>query len=266
MATIHLTIAQLEGNGYLPGGSAAPGDYEPIFQVAGVQHTLPAPLVSLAVASNILTMALKSNTLQQLSLKDDGTSGSIANITLARKSSGKDDPTSIYKIFSDPSGRHTIITTLQGENFYLFEGWTKARPLPKCKMIIESVAWNPIASSITNNSNPLNRTSTREILIGARNGTIFEALIDAHDDIFKTPDRIVQSLYSFSDRLPITGLHVEFLAGQASSKPIVVLVTSASRFYQFSGAVERRADESGKLFEAIFAPYRDAAPSMSLCL
>jgi hypothetical protein len=194
-------------------------------------------------------MALKSNTLQQLSLKNDG---NIANLTLA---AGKKGDVTIYKIFTDPTGRHTIISTTQRENFYLFEGWQKARPIPQTKMIIESVAWNPAASLSSNK----NHSSTREILLGDRSGGIYETLIDSQSDIFKTPDRYVQSIYTLPDRQPVTGLHIEFVLG---SKRIVVLATSSSRLYQFTATVDRRPDEVGKLYESIFVPYREAAPSM----
>jgi hypothetical protein len=196
-------------------------------------------------------MALKSNTLQQLSLKNDVDSDiNIANIGLAKKGD-----VTIYKIFTDPTGRHTIITTQQGENFYLYEGWSRARPLPKRKMVVESVAWNPNA---TTSSSAYPRTSTREILLGDQHGGISETMLDAHDDIFRTPDRYVHPIFTFPDRQPVTGLHAESITG---NNQIVVLATSASRFYQFSGVVERRPDEVGRLYETIFVPYRGVAPS-----
>lgn len=244
--SLTFTSTQLE-TGYV--ANLAQPDYEPIFELAGVQHTLPAPLVSLTVSSNILTMAFKSNTLQQLSLKD---SDKISNITLAKKGD-----VTVSKIFSDPTGRHVIIATHQGENFYLHEGWQKARPLPKCKLVIESVAWNPSLSS-PSSAHP--RTSTREILLGGLNGTIYEMLLDAHDDIFKTPDRYVSPVYTLPDRQPITGIHAEYLAG---GKRLVVLATSVSRIYQFVGNIDRRPDEVGKLFDPVFLPYRESAPSES---
>lgn len=191
-------------------------------------------------------MALYPNTLQQLSLQNEG---NIANISLTKKGEA-----TIYKIFTDPTGKHTIITTQQGDNYYLYEGWPKARHLPKRKMVIESVAWNPNASSSSSSSNAYSRTSTREILLGDRNGGIFETLLDAHDDIFRTPDRYVQSIYAFPDRQPVTGLHAEFVPG---SNRVIILATSASRLYQFNGNL----DEVGRLYESTFVPYRDAAPS-----
>jgi vacuolar protein sorting-associated protein 18 len=51
----------------------------------------------------------------------------------------------IYKLFLDPSGRHLIITSTEGENWYLFRGWKKPKQLKTFKTVIESVAWNKAA-------------------------------------------------------------------------------------------------------------------------
>lgn len=40
----------------------------------------------------------------------------------------------IYKMFFDPTGRHLIITTETGDNYYLFEKWKKAKHLSKIKV------------------------------------------------------------------------------------------------------------------------------------
>lgn len=120
-------------------------------------------------------MALKSNTLQQLNLKNDVNSD--ISIGLAKKGD-----ITIYKIFTGPTGRHTIPTTQQGDNFYPYEGWQKACPLPKRKMVIESVAWSPNATSSSSNVYP--RSSTREILLGNQHGGIYETMLDAYDNIF----------------------------------------------------------------------------------
>lgn len=40
----------------------------------------------------------------------------------------------IYKMFFDPTGRHLIITTETGDNYYLFAKWKKAKLLSKIKV------------------------------------------------------------------------------------------------------------------------------------
>lgn len=201
-------------------------------------------------------MALRTNTLQQLNLAD---ADSIINISLPRKSVAAD--LAIYKIFSDPTGKHLLITTEQGQNFYCYEGWTQARLLTKFKLVVESVAWNTVSSSSSSSSSQMYpKTSTREILLGARNGTIYEALLDAHNELMKSQDRYIQPLFSMPDKQPITGIRAESFPG--SSKRALVIVTTASRIYQFSGQLDKKTDDtSGRLFESLFAAYKDTAPS-----
>jgi len=180
--------------------------------------------------------------------------GDVDKIQIPRK------PTdiTIYKLFLDPSGRHLIVTTAQGENWYLYRTWKKPRPLKGFKMVIESVAWNKAALLSSTHS-----TSTREILIGARNGIIYEAVLDAEDDFFKSQERYLQSVFSLPERHQITGIKFEYIP-TVDSKKALVIATTPTRIYQFSGAVERRTEEPGRVFTNLFAAYRDSAPSMSI--
>jgi hypothetical protein len=161
----------------------------------------------------------------------------------------------IHKLFMDPSGRHIIITSAQGENWYLFRTWRKPRQLKTFKMVIESVAWNKAALLSSTHA-----TSTREILIGGRNGTIYEAVLDAEEDFFKSQERYLQSVFSLPERHPITGIKFDFFP-PSDPKKALVIVTTPSRIYQFVGAPDRRSDDSGRVFSGLFSSYRDTAPS-----
>lgn len=162
---------------------------------------------------------------------------------------------SIYKLFMDPSGRHIIITSTQGENWYLHRTWRKPRQLKSFKTVIESVAWNK--SFLLSSSNS---TSTREVLIGAKNGTLYEAVIDAGEDFFKSHERYVQSVFSLPERHPITGIKFDYYPS-SDRKMVLVLLTTPTRIYQFFGPLEKRSDEGGRIFTTLFASYHDTAPS-----
>ena len=161
----------------------------------------------------------------------------------------------IYKLFMDPSGRHIIITSLQGENWYLFRSWKKPRQLKGFKMIIESIAWNKSALLSSTHS-----TSSRELLIGARNGVIFEAVLDAEEDFFKSQERYLQSVFSLPERHPITGIKFNYFP-PSDPKKALVLVTTPTRIYQFNGPIDRKSEDIGRVFSSLFASYRDIAPS-----
>lgn len=200
------------------------------------------------VSSDVLMMGLSNNVLVLIELSRDD---QVVQIAIPRKTT----EFSIYKLFLDPSGRHLIITSTQGENWYLYRGWKKPRQLKSFKMVIESVAWNK--SALLNSTHS---TSTREILIGGRNGTIYEAVLDAQEDFFKSQERYFQSVFTLPERHPVTGLRFDFFPPMDQRKALV-LVTTATRIYQFVGTPDKRSEEGGRVFSRLFANYSDSAPS-----
>lgn len=193
-------------------------------------------------------MGLASNMLVIIELSRDD---QVVQIAIPKK------PTefSIYKLYLDPSGRHLIITSTQGENWYLYRGWKKPRLLKSFKMVIESVAWNKAALL-----NAAHATSTREILIGGRNGTIYEAVLDAQEDFFKSQERYLQPVFTLPERHPVTGLNFDFFPPMDQRRALV-LVTTPTRIYQFVGTPDKRSEDGGRVFSRLFASYTDTAPS-----
>ncbi|KAF7985304.1 hypothetical protein HWV62_6475 [Athelia sp. TMB] len=237
-----------------PGGPEAANT--PIFDLGRVQFEPPASITSLVVSSDILVMGLANNFILFIELAH---AEQVIRIPIPRKSTDF----SIYKIFLDPSGRHLIATSQQGENWYLYRGWKKPKQLKTFKMVIESIAWNkPALLSATHG------TSTREILIGARNGTIYEAVLDAEEDFFKSQERYCQAVFSLPEKQPITGIKFDFFSppNPQDPKKALILVTTTSRIYQFVGTPDRRADEEGRdktrVFAGLFASYKDTAPKI----
>jgi len=221
---------------------------QPIFDLGRVQYAFPAPLISFVVSSDMLAMGLNNNLIVLIELSH---AEQVVKIQIPRKP----QEMTIYKLFMDPSGRHIIITSTQGENWYLHRTWRKPRQLKSFKTVIESVAWNK--SFLLSSSNS---TSTREILIGAKNGTLYEAVIDAVDDFFKSHERYVQSVFSLPERHPITGIKFDYYPS-SDRKMVLVLLTTPTRIYQFFGPLEKKSDEGGRVFTNLFASYRDMAPS-----
>ncbi|KAL1748553.1 Pep3/Vps18/deep orange family-domain-containing protein [Schizophyllum fasciatum] len=222
---------------------------EPIFELGRVQYTFPAALVSFAVASDMLVMALANNTLVLIELSH---SEQVVQIPIPRKPQDM----AIHKLFIDPSGRHIIVTSTQGENWYYFRAWKKTKQPKslKWKMVVESVAWNRAALLASPNA-----TSTREMLVGARNGTIYEAVLDAEENLFASLERHLQPVYSVSG--PVTGMHFNVFPPHDPRKTWIV-VTTPSRMYQFIGAPDRRSEDGSRAFAALFSTYRDSAPNI----
>ena len=268
------------------------------------QYALTSPLLALACSSNILVLVLSGSvqppspprlvridllvpenerTVDLYSLSASGRDSS--NATNSASSStrtsgvgqlGRQDPTSIHKLFVDPSGRHVIVSTLAGETFYFFSGWDttikKARPLPKLRgVVINAVSWNsPLAQSSSQVAQ--STTSTKEILLGDTNGNIYECVIDAsvggeEGSVAATAlrpfgrggalERYFKHIYSLSSSQSsfreadaaanaITGIKAEIWAATSASqnsqrKRAVVIVTTSSRIQQFVGTVPTAA-------------------------
>lgn len=221
----------------------------PIFELSRVQYAIPAPLVSLAVASDFLCMGLATNMIIMIELSRPD---QVTKLNIQRKVSEM----TLHKLFLDPSGQHLIVTSTQGENWYLFRGWKRFKQLKGFKMVIESIAWNKTALLSSTNS-----TSSREFLVGGRNGTIYEALLDAEEDFFKSQERYIQPVYTLPERQPVTGLQFQHIS-TSDSKQCVVAATTPTRIYQFFGPVDRRGDENSRVFQPLFSKYRDTPPSL----
>ena len=96
----------------------------------------------------------------------------VLDIDLPKKPS---EVGTIRKVFLDPTASHLIISTTNGENFYLHSRSTKPRHLSRLKSVhIECVAWSPALPS----------TSTREILVGAQDGSVYETYIEGVEESF----------------------------------------------------------------------------------
>lgn len=243
--------AELEHSGALDAPLLSPVTANtPLFDLGRVQYTLPAPLVSLAVSSDVLAMALASNTIVLIELSH---AEHVITIPILRKAT----ELTIHKIFLDPSGRHLIITSTQGENWYLYRGWKKPRQLKSFKMVIESVAWNKAALLASTHS-----MSTREFLVGTRNGGIFEAVLDAGEDFFKSQERYLQLLFTLPEKYPVTGIKFD-LFPPSDPRNALIIVTTPSRIYQFAGSPDRRSEEGGRVFSSLFAAYRETTPKIS---
>ncbi|CAG8658675.1 5183_t:CDS:10, partial [Cetraspora pellucida] len=99
-------------------------------------------------------------------------------------------------------------------------------------------------------------TSTKKILIGSRNGIIYEAEIESTDEYFKRGggEKYIKQVYSLNDNQPITGLRVEEFP--AILRKYFILATTPTRIYQFIGHANPGADiDGGSMFEGLFSKY-----------
>ncbi|GAP86433.1 putative vacuolar membrane protein pep3 protein [Rosellinia necatrix] len=211
----------------------------PIFDIEPVQlqFSIAADFVAAQVANNVLVLALSNGRILRIDLNRPE---DIDDIDLPKRVS---EVGVISRMFLDPTASHLLICTSLGENYYLHTQSRQPRPLSRLRGVaIESVAWNP----------SLPTSTTREILIGASDGNIYETFIEPSAEFYRKEEKFLKSLQKLPDG-PITGLWVDNLGGKVDARRIVIC--TQSRLFHLVGRVGRSGHEGGgsiysKIFDA----------------
>lgn len=224
----------------------------PIFTVERVQlqFSIAAGFAAAQVANNVIVLALTNGRILRIDLNRPEDIDDI-DLPLPRggggsKSSASSDGNAIRHMFLDPTASHLIVCTAGGDNFYLHSQSRQPRPLGRLRgVLIESIAWNP----------SLPTASTREILIGAADGNIYEASIETSTDFYKKEVKHLKNLHRLPDG-PITGLWVDSLPGPNGGHDDVglrrVLIATHGRLFHLSGKVGHSRDGSGSIYTRLF--------------
>ncbi|KAH0126660.1 hypothetical protein KCU66_g6108, partial [Aureobasidium melanogenum] len=216
--------------GYAAAASNIPDAYDPSLPVFDVQRVqlrfdISSDFVAAQVANNVLILALSTGRILRFDLDSPE---DIDDIDLPKKPS---EIGIIRRLFLDPSASHLVISTTQGENYYLHTQSRTPKPLARLKGVqIESIAWNP--------SQPT--ASTREILIGASDGNIYETYIEPSTEFYRREEKYLKTLYNVHDG-PIVGLSVDITSDARS-----VLVATPTRLLLFVGKGGRQ--DSGSIY------------------
>jgi vacuolar protein sorting-associated protein 18 len=158
-------------------------------------------------------------------------------------------------MFLDPSASHLLITTTLGENFYLHTQSKQPKILSRLKGVsIESIAWNP----------SLPTASTREILVGATDGNIYEVFIEPSTEFYRREEKYSTQLWKTPDG-PVTGIWTDLIPGKPDFRRVIV--ASHSRLCHWVGKTGGRGREgSSSVYVDLFqkeAPVTHDAPGAS---
>ncbi|KAI1176291.1 vacuolar protein sorting protein-like protein DigA [Nemania sp. FL0916] len=233
----------LDANNSLGAGAASIvhhelGDELPMFDVEPVQlqFSIAADFVAAQVANNVLVLALSNGRILRIDLNKPE---DIDDIDLPKRVA---EVGVISRMFLDPTASHLLICTALGENYYLHTQSRQPRPLGRLRGVsIESVAWNP----------SLPTSSTREILIGASDGNIYETFIEPSAEFYRKEEKYLKALHKLPDG-PVTGLWVDNAGSRPDTRRIVIC--TQSRLFHLVGRVGRSGHEGGgsiytKLFD-----------------
>lgn len=145
-------------------------------------------------------------------------------------------------MFLDPSASHLIISTTLGENFYLHSQSKQPKALARLKGVsIEAIAWNP--------SQPT--ASTREILVGATDGNVYEIYIEPASEFYRREERYSTHVWKIPDGA-VTGLWAETIEGKSDLRRVIV--ASHSRLCHWIGKTGGRGKEgSASIYADLFS-------------
>jgi hypothetical protein len=209
----------------------------PIFNIEKVQlrFDISADFAAAQVANNVLILALSTGRILRFDLDN---AEDIDDIDLPKRPA---EIGVIRKLFLDPSASHLIISTTLGENYYLHTQSRQPKALAKLKGVqIESIAWNP--------SQPT--ASTREILIGAADGTVYETYIEPSTEFYRREEKYVKNVYNPQDGA-VVGLYVDMLSTRPDTRR--VLVATHHKLLHFAGRIGRQGSEgSGPIYAKLF--------------
>ncbi|KAI1335744.1 hypothetical protein F5Y15DRAFT_408988 [Xylariaceae sp. FL0016] len=221
-------VAAANGMAGLSLDLADEGGALPIFDVERVrlEFGLAADFVAAQVANNVLVLALSNGRILRIDLNRPE---DIDDIDLPKRVS---EVGVIRQLFLDPTASHLIICTSLSENYYLHTQSRQPRPL---------VAWNP--------SSPT--SSTREILVGAADGNVYETYIEPSNEFYRREEKYLKVLHKLPDGA-VSGLWVDDMGGKGGDVRRVVIATQ-SRVFHLVGRVGRSGHEgSGSIYTKLF--------------
>ncbi|KAF2141898.1 uncharacterized protein K452DRAFT_271778 [Aplosporella prunicola CBS 121167] len=208
----------------------------PIFNIelVNLKFDKPSDFVAAQVANNVLILAFETGRILRFDLDSPE---DIDDVDLPKRPS---EIGVIRRMFLDPSASHLIITTTLGENFYLHTQSRTPKPLSKLKSVpIECISWNP--------SEPT--ASTREILVGASDGTVYEVYIEPSAEFYRREERYLKAVHKADG--PIVGLWTDAIPGRSDMRRI--MVATPTDLQHFVGKVGRHGREgSGSIYSRLF--------------
>lgn len=101
------------------------------------------------------------------------------------------------------------------------------------------MAWNP----------SLPTASTREILIGASDGNIYETFIEVSNEFYRKEVKHLKNLHKLPDG-PITGLWVDNLDGRSDFRRVII--ATQSRLFHLVGKIGQGTDGNGSVYTRLF--------------
>ncbi|KZT55917.1 hypothetical protein CALCODRAFT_497967 [Calocera cornea HHB12733] len=226
----------------------------PILTLGRVQYTPPSPILSLAASPSTLTLLLYPCTLLPIDLQHPE---DLVPLSLSPPPKAGQKDLVASRVFADPDGRHVLVTSEVGDNFYFYNApqearQRRARALKSLKGLITAVCFPraPLSSA--------GRPQTREVILGLSSGQLLACTLDpGADSILSSPEKHITALFQLPEREAITGLQAEVYTDERGRRCAAVVVATGQRLYQFFGIL---GAGPGGGWEEVFRAYREGVP------
>ena len=231
---------------------------KPIFIKAKVNHTPPHPVTQLLASNKKIVLVLANKSIQRIDQKK--VEENMETIDMTKHFNGL--KYKVHLAFMDPTGNHLLVSLKSSDaenlpDLLYFPPSTPGRNVQQTKPkmstkirghLVTAVAWSTQNSSLT---------TTGPILMGTTRGLIYEAELSTETTMFSSASiekqwKQVYDLGKGGQVCAITSLEYHRIP---KSKRFVILVSTCTRLYQFSGVVSGDPDTERPLLTHIFTDY-----------
>ncbi|XP_065571293.1 vacuolar protein sorting-associated protein 18 homolog isoform X2 [Artemia franciscana] len=212
---------------------------KPFFTYRKIQFVPKSQLVDVSVGAKHLAIGLQNKTL----LKIQPNQMREETITENDLTKSVSSSSIVHRVFLDPTGQHILVSLSPrdtadspAELLYMKNGvpnekLSKPRLVSRAKgQLITAVGWNPNHSS---------DESTGPILLGTKNGLLFETELKSDEGFFQSGiEQYFKQIFDVGKGQPTRITGIEFhQCNRSDGIGYFIFVTTMTRFYQFIGSV-----------------------------
>ncbi|KTW31696.1 tethering complex subunit PEP3 [Pneumocystis jirovecii RU7] len=180
-----------------------------LFRLEKVSFSYEISVSVMDIKNNILILALHTGKLLRMDLMHPS---EIQDLEVPRKQKSS----IIGKIFLSPGGQHLVVETGTNEYIYFDVHTTRGKVLQRLKGLnIRCIGWNIHATE----------ASTKDILLGCKEGNIFETCIEMGEE------KYVKRVYKDQDNSDIVGIYMEDISQDIHYRYIIIVTEKKVEYF-----------------------------------
>ncbi|KAG5519771.1 hypothetical protein PMAC_000044 [Pneumocystis sp. 'macacae'] len=181
----------------------------PIFKLEKVSFSYEISVSVMDIKNNILILVLHTGKLLRMDLMHPS---EIHDLEVPRRQKSS----KIERIYLSPRGQHLIVETGANEYIYFDTRTTRGKVLQKLKGLnIMCIGWNVHTTE----------TNTKDILLGCKEGNIFETCIEMGEE------KYIKQVYKVQDNSDIIGIYMENISQDIHYRYIVIVTKKKIEYF-----------------------------------